>query len=429
MKKREKSELLFQKALNYFPGGVNSPVRAFKAIGEKPIFFEKGAKDILWDVDGNQYIDYCCSWGPLINGHSHPYIEEKIIETLKKGSTFGAPTAKENELAQLILKNHRFLEKIRFVSSGTEAVMSVLRLARGFTRKNKIIKFEGCYHGHFDGLLVAAGSGLATLGNPSSEGVIPNYIKDTLILPLGDLERLEKAIDENKNEIAALLIEPIPANNGLLLQGKDFLEALRKICDREGILLIFDEVISGFRVNFEGAAGFYEIQPDLFAFGKIMGGGLPAGAYGGKKQIMEKIAPAGKIYQAGTLSGNPLAMAAGKAQLELCLETDFYKNLEKKTFFLKENLEKIAKEKDFPFQMTAICGLFWLNFSRGTIYKSEQIQTESINYFNAFYKKILEKGVYLGPSGYEVGFVSAVHTEENLEKTVTIFTETLGEIF
>ena len=427
---RKKSESLFKEALQYFPGGVNSPVRAFKSVGGTPIFFERGKGAKLWDADGNEYIDYCHSWGPLINGHAHQQIEDKIIETLKKGSTFGAPTQQENELARLILKNHRYIEKIRFVSSGTEAVMSALRLARAYTKKDKIIKFEGCYHGHFDGLLVKAGSGVATLGKSSYAGVTDAYVKDTLVAELNDFAGIDQLIANNKNEIAAIIIEPIPANNGLLRQSVDFLEYLREICTKNNILLIFDEVISGFRVHFEGASGFYDIQPDIITFGKIMGGGLPAGAYAASAKIMAQISPEGLVYQAGTLSGNPLAMAAGAAQLTLCLAEGFYEQLAQKTEFLVKEVLNYAQQKNYPFHMPSICGIFWLNFSdTEPIVRASQIGEKSVEKFNLFYQFLLENGIYLGPSAYEVGFVSSAHSPEDLAKTAEVFKKGLDRVY
>ena len=324
------SEALFNEAKNLFPGGVNSPVRAFGSVGGTPRFINKGEGAKVWDADGNEYIDFCCSWGPLILGHANQKVVETIISTVADGTSFGAPTQQENELADLIISNHQYLERIRFVSSGTEAVMSAIRLARGHTGKDKVIKFEGCYHGHVDSLLVKAGSGLVTFGNSSSAGVPESFVNETIVLPLNDKTALEEAFESFKDEIAAIIIEPIPANNGLLLQNQSFLNYLREVCDSNDCLLIFDEVISGFRIGFEGAAGHYCIRPDILTYGKIIGGGMPVGAFGASKEIMDNVAPIGAVYQAGTLSGNPVAMAAGKAQLEQCLENGFYSGLETK---------------------------------------------------------------------------------------------------
>ena len=328
---REKSAALYEKAKTYFPGGVNSPVRAFKSVYGTPLFIEKGDGSAIWDADGNQFIDFCGSWGPLILGHNHPKVREKVIEVMQNGTSFGAPTALENELAELILKNNKFIQKLRFVSSGTEAVMSAIRLARGYTKRDKILKFEGCYHGHTDALLVKAGSGLVTFGETSSAGVPKSFADETIVVALNDKAAVEEAFAEFKDQIAAVIIEPIPANNGLLLQEKEYLQFLRDICTKNGTLLFFDEVISGFRVGFEGAAGYYQIKPDIITYGKIIGGGLPVGCYGSSAEIMGNVSPDGPVYQGGTLSGNPVAMAAGIAQLTELLRSGFYKDLKKKT--------------------------------------------------------------------------------------------------
>src|SRR6195952_4351926 len=328
---RGKSAELYEKAKTFFPGGVNSPVRAFKSVYGTPLFIEKGDGCHIWDADGNQFIDFCGSWGPLILGHNNAKVREKVTETMQNGMSFGAPTALENELAELILKHNKYLQKLRFVSSGTEAVMSAIRLARGYTRRDKILKFEGCYHGHSDSLLVKAGSGLVTFGETSSAGVPKAFADETIVIGLDDTEALQKAFANFKDQIAAIIIEPIPANNGLLLQTKEYLQSLREICTTNGTLLIFDEVISGFRIGFEGAAGYYDIKPDIITYGKIIGGGLPVGMYGSSAEIMSNISPDGAVYQAGTLSGNPMAMAAGIAQLSELLRMGFYKDLHKKT--------------------------------------------------------------------------------------------------
>ncbi|MEL6867792.1 MAG: glutamate-1-semialdehyde 2,1-aminomutase, partial [Bacteroidota bacterium] len=314
--KRSASAALFKEAKQFFPGGVNSPVRAFKSVSGPPLFIRSGDGCRIQDEDGNTYLDFCCSWGPLILGHNHPAVRERIIETVGQGTSFGAPTRLGNQLGQLIIENNRYLEKIRFVSSGTEAVMSAIRLARGATGRQKIIKFEGCYHGHVDSLLVKAGSGLATFGVSTSAGIPPSFAQETIVVPLNDPASLEQALKEYGDDVAAVIIEPVPANNGLLLQDLSFLQLLREKCDQYGVLLIFDEVISGFRVGFEGAAGYYEVRPDIITYGKIIGGGMPVGAYGGNAEIMGHIAPEGSVYQAGTLSANPVAMAAGYATLQ-----------------------------------------------------------------------------------------------------------------
>lgn len=417
--KHEKSIALFEVAKKYFPGGVNSPVRAFKSVGGTPLFFEKGNGAEIWDADGNCFIDFCCSWGPLINGHNNAQIRKAIVEAVENGTTFGAPTKKENDLAELILSNNHFVEKIRFVSSGTEAVMSALRLARGYTGKDVIVKFEGCYHGHVDSLLVNAGSGLSTFGISSSAGVTESVAKDTMVLPLNDKRALEIALSDYKDDIAAIIIEPIPANNGLLIQDKEYLEFLREITKKHGILLIFDEVISGFRIGFEGAAGFYNIQPDIITYGKIIGGGMPVGAYGASAEIMSHISPDGNVYQAGTLSGNPVAMNAGIAQLTICLEKGFYESLEKKTNYFSKKINDYATKNKLMFKVFSVGSIFWFAFTESEkIQSASDIDSESMKYFRIMHRELLEAGVYLGPSGYEVGFISSAHTEEILDKAI-----------
>jgi glutamate-1-semialdehyde 2,1-aminomutase len=427
---RNQSKELYDEALNYFPGGVNSPVRAFRAVGGNPLFIKKGDGAYLWDEDDNQYIDFCCSWGPLILGHRPKEVVEAIEQTLLTGTSFGAPTKLENTLAKLILDNNPYIEKIRFVNSGTEAVMSAIRLARGYTGRDKIIKFEGCYHGHTDSLLVKAGSGLVTFGNSSSAGVPKKAVEDTLVLPLNNKEALEMAIAQNKGEIACIILEPIPANNGLLLQDRDFLVYLREVCDREGILLFFDEVISGFRVGFQGAAGHYDIKPDLVSYGKIIGGGLPVGAYGGKAEIMKCVAPEGDVYQAGTLSGNPMAMAAGIAQLKACLKSDFYSSLEEKTNQFTQEIQRYADEKGFTFKIFAIGSIFWVSFSdKEKISAADDIDATKMGDFALFHQTLLNHGVYVGPSGYEVGFISREHTQELLNEAIEAFKSALDAVY
>lgn len=418
--KTNKSAELFEKAKTYFPGGVNSPVRAFRSVGGHPVFIEKGKGSHIWDADGNEYIDYCGSWGPLILGHANDKVLGAVETAMRKGTSFGAPTALENSLAELILSNNPYIEKIRFVSSGTEAVMSAIRLARGFTKRNKLLKFEGCYHGHVDSLLVKAGSGLVTFGNSSSDGVPESFVNETITVPLNNPQAVEEAFEKYKNEIACVIIEPVPANNGLLLQGKGFLEFLREICSRHKTLLIFDEVISGFRLGFTGVAGMYDIKPDIITYGKIIGGGFPVGAYGARNEIMACISPEGNVYQAGTLSGNPVAMSAGIAQLSQCLEEDFYTELEKKTRYL---IEGIMKVNSFGlFRLFNIGSIFWIAFTaKHQISSAEDIDPNSMSYFKILYHSLLESGVYLGPSGYEVGFMSAAHSYEDLDKTIKAF--------
>jgi glutamate-1-semialdehyde 2,1-aminomutase len=422
-----KSAELFEKAKNYFPGGVNSPVRAFRSVGGNPLFIERGKGSHIWDADGNEYIDYCCSWGPLILGHANDAVLNAVDKTMRKGTSFGAPTALENELAELILSFNSFIKKIRFVSSGTEAVMSAIRLARGYTKRDKILKFEGCYHGHVDSLLVKAGSGLITFGNSSSAGVPESFVNETITVPLNNVEAVKKAFETYKDQIACIIIEPVPANNGLLLQGKEFLSFLREICSVNNTLLIFDEVISGFRMSFCGAAGLFSIQPDIITYGKIIGGGFPVGAYGASKEIMSCVSPEGPVYQAGTLSGNPVAMSAGIAQLRQCLAPDFYSDLEKKTNYLVEGINKINPFK--LFRLFHLGSIFWIAFTKKEqISSAEDIDPNSMKYFKTLYHSLLENGVYMGPSGYEVGFVSSAHTYEDLDKTIKVFQTSLNKL-
>ena len=425
MIKRKESEKLFEKAKTYFPGGVNSPVRAFKSVGGTPLFIDQGQGARIWDADGNEFIDYCCSWGPLILGHCNPNVVNKVKKAIDKGMSFGAPTRFENELAELILKNNRDIEKIRFTSSGTEAVMSAIRLARGYTKRRKVIKFDGCYHGHSDSLLVKAGSGLATFGLSSSAGIPESFAQETIVLPLNDEKAVKKAFQLYKNGIACIIIEPVPANNGLLLQKRPFLEFLSDICSAKGALLIFDEVISGFRVGFEGAAGYYNIQPDIITYGKIIGGGMPVGAYGARGEVMKNISPDGSVYQAGTLSGNPVAMAGGIAQLTECLKPKFYENLEKKTKRLVNGIME-GVLADAGFNIFSIGSIFWPAFThKKEITTSDDIDPKSMEKFKKLHAALLDRKVYLGPSGYEVGFVSSAHTDKDIDITIKAFKEAL----
>jgi glutamate-1-semialdehyde 2,1-aminomutase len=427
---REKSAELYAKAKTYFPGGVNSPVRAFKSVYGTPLFIQKGDGSHIWDADGNEFIDFCCSWGPLILGHNNAKVREKVIEVMQNGMSFGAPTALENELAELILKNNKFIEKLRFVSSGTEAVMSALRLARGYTKRDKILKFEGCYHGHTDALLVKAGSGLVTFGETSSAGVPKAFADETIVVSLNDKEALTKAFAEFKDQIAAIIIEPIPANNGLLLQEKEYLQFLRDICTQNGTLLIFDEVISGFRIGFEGASGYYSIQPDIITYGKIIGGGLPVGAYGSSATIMSNISPEGSVYQAGTLSGNPVAMAAGIAQLSELLKMGFYRDLNNKTEEFREAVQRFATARNYKFKVFGVGSIFWFAFTdKEYIRTAEDIDASSMEKFKKFHRELINRGIYLGPSGYEVGFISSAHTKTDLEKAKRAIFDSLDLVF
>jgi len=426
--KQTVSQALYETAKKYFPGGVNSPVRAFKSVDGTPLFIKKGNGAYIWDEDDNEFIDFCGSWGPLILGHNHPAVYSKVVEALGNGSSFGAPTRLENELAELILTRNNFIDKLRFTSSGTEAVMSAIRLARGYTGRNKIVKFEGCYHGHSDALLVKAGSGLVTFGNSSSAGIPEGFVNETLVLPLNNKEAVEQCFTEYKDQIACVIIEPIPANNGLLLQEEGFLTFLREVCTANGALLFFDEVISGFRVAFGGATEHYGVIPDIVSYGKIIGGGLPVGAYGAKKEIMAQISPDGPVYQAGTLSGNPVAMAAGIAQLTELSKPGFYEDQERRTHLFTDKINAHAKAKGYHFELVTIGSIYWISFDDSKrIRKSEDINPDMTG-FKHLHRALLDRGVYLGPSGYEVGFVSAAHTDEILEVAATRFMDALDAI-
>ncbi|RZF58561.1 glutamate-1-semialdehyde 2,1-aminomutase [Sphingobacterium corticibacterium] len=427
---RKKSAELFEKAKDYFPGGVNSPVRAFKSVYGTPLFIERGDKARIWDADGNEFIDYCCSWGPLILGHNHDQVREAVSQQLNKGLSFGAPTRLENELAELILTHNRYIEKIRFVSSGTEAVMSAIRLARGYTKRDKIVKFEGCYHGHSDSLLVKAGSGLITFGETSSAGVPKAFADETIVISLNDRQALEEAFTSFPEQIAAVIIEGIPANNGLLIQDKDYIHFLRQITKEKGALLIFDEVITGFRLGFEGAAKYYDIQPDIITYGKIIGGGMPVGAYGASKELMAHISPDGGVYQAGTLSGNPVAMSAGIAALRVLAEPDFYTKQETKTQEFVEAIRIYIKQKNYAVQVFTVGSIFWFAFTDQTsIKRADEIDPLSMEKYKVMHRSLLNQGIYFGPSGYEVGFISSAHTPADLNQTIEAIQIALDSVF
>ena len=426
---RARSGELFETAKQYFPGGVHSPVRAFKSVQGPPIFFEKGEGCHLHDVDGQAFVDFCCSWGPLILGHCPPSVVERVQATVANGMSFGTPTPHDNLIGKLLLDNHRYIEMLRFVSSGTEAVMSAIRLARGVTGRNKILKFEGCYHGHVDALLVKAGSGLVTFGISTSAGIPESFARETLVVPLADPEALEAALREHAHDLAAIIVEPIPANNGLLLQDRSFLQLLRDKCTEYGCLLIFDEVISGFRVGFEGAAGYYGIQPDILTFGKIIGGGMPAGAYAASRQIMEYVAPVGPVYQAGTLSANPVAMAAGYATLMELLQPGFYESLEAKTQRFAASLQEFCDRRGYELTFPTIGSIFWPTFTRQRMRRADEIDGSRMELFKKMHLACLQRGVYFGPSGYEVGFISAAHTDGDLDFAVAMICESLDVVF
>lgn len=427
---REESAKLFEKAKNYFPGGVNSPVRAFKSVYGTPLFIDRGDKAHIWDADGNEFIDFCCSWGPLILGHNNDAIREAVSAQLNKGLSFGAPTRLENDLADLILSNNKFIEKLRFVSSGTEAVMSAIRLARGYTKRDKIVKFDGCYHGHSDSLLVKAGSGLVTFGETSSAGVPKAFADETIVIALNDKDALAQVFEDFKDQIAAVIIEGIPANNGLLIQDQDFIDYLRAITKANESLLIFDEVITGFRLGFEGAAKYYNIQPDIITYGKIIGGGMPVGAYGASAAIMANISPEGSVYQAGTLSGNPVAMAAGIATLTLLSQPGFYEKQEATTLAFVEELRSYIASKNYPVKIFTIGSIFWFAFTtQESILRADEIDPASMDNYKIMHRELLNRGIYFGPSGYEVGFISSAHSAADLHTAIAAIKQALAVVF
>ncbi|MDO9350095.1 MAG: glutamate-1-semialdehyde 2,1-aminomutase, partial [Deltaproteobacteria bacterium] len=392
---RKKSIGLYRRALELIPGGVNSPVRAFKAIGIPPVFIERARGPKIWDVDGNEYVDYVGSWGPMIMGHAHPRIVRALKKTAPKGTSFGAPTPLEVELAMRVRKAFPSMELMRMVSSGTEAVMSAIRVARGYTGRTKILKFEGCYHGHGDSLLVKAGSGATTFGIPDSLGIPEDLARHTLTAPYNDLEKVKHLVNQYPEQIACIIVEPIAGNMGVILPEKGFLEGLRKICDEKGILLLFDEVITGFRVAYGGAQELYGIKADLTCLGKIIGGGLPVGAYGGKEKIMEGVAPLGGVYQAGTLSGNPLAMAAGIETLEILKSKRVYQDLEKKTSYLTERIFESAEEQGIPVSINRATGMFTLFFTGGPVRDYFSAKMSDTKRFAKFFIEMLDQGIYL----------------------------------
>jgi len=416
--KRKKSITVYRRALEMIPGGVDSPVRAFKAIGISPTFIDRAKGSKIWDIDGNEYIDYVGSWGPMILGHAHPGVVAALKKAIPKGTSYGAPTSLEVELAAKVKKAFPSMELMRMVSSGTEAVMSAIRLARGYTGRDKILKFEGCYHGHGDSLLVKAGSGATTFGIPDSLGVPEDLAKHTLTASYNDLEGVKSLVRQYSGQIACIIVEPIAGNMGVVLPEKEFLEGLRKICNGEGIILVFDEVISGFRVAYGGAQELYQIKADLTCLGKIIGGGLPVGAYGGKREIMEKIAPLGGVYQAGTLSGNPLAMTAGMVTLELLRSKKVYQDLEKKTSYLTDAISEKAEERGIPITINRGTGMFTLFFTAGPVRDYRTAKTSDTKRFAQFFIEMMEQGIYLPPSQFEAWFISLAHTQKDLDQTI-----------
>lgn len=409
MLKVDKSIDILRKTEKVTPGGVNSPVRAFKSVGGTPRVIAKGEGAYLTDVDNNSYLDFCCSWGPLILGHADPDVVKAVQDQCEIGMSYGASTELEYDLAKFIVKAVDPVEKIRFVSSGTEAVMSAVRLARGFTGRNLILKFDGCYHGHSDYLLVSAGSGLVTFGQPSSAGVPENMTETTAVLPLDDEDALEKFFEDHGDELAAVIIEGIPANNGLLIQRHDYMRLLRALTEKHGALLILDEVITGFRLGMGGAAAYYGITPDLITYGKIIGGGMPVGAFGGRADIMDMLSPLGPVYQAGTLSGNPLAMKAGLTTLQKLADGNIYKELEDKNRrFVTELTEQL---RGHIVNVAGVASIFWIVFQKDLPKKASEIDSDGISHYNRIHEKVLNRGLYIPPSGYEVCFISAAHPD------------------
>jgi len=424
----EKSRILFQRAKEIIPGGVNSPVRAGKAVGIDPPFIARAEGCYLWDIEGNRYIDYVCSWGPMILGHSHPEVIKVLKERIPKGTSYGAPTALEVEMAELIVEMIPSVEMVRMVNSGTEATMSAIRLARGYTCRERIVKFEGCYHGHADSLLASAGSGVATLAIPGCPGIPAAFARETISLPFNDLNELYETFDKFGSEIAAVIVEPIPGNMGVVLPEPEFLRRLREITGEHGSLLIFDEVISGFRVGPGGAQQLYDVMPDLTCLGKIIGGGLPVGAYGGKREIMQSMAPEGDIYQAGTLSGNPLAMAAGLATLRLLQNGTIYKTLEERSTQLFSGLAGAAKQAGLAVVINRVGSMGSLFFTNEPVTDFASAKASRADLFRQFYGRMLSLGIYLAPSPFEAWFVSAAHNSENIENTISCAARSFGAL-
>lgn len=423
----ENSKKLFDEAVNLMPGGVNSPVRAFKSVNMDPLFIESAKDARVKDVDGNEYLDYVLSWGPLILGHSDDEVVEAIKTQAEKGSSFGAPTAVENELAKLVIDRVPSVEMLRFVSSGTEATLAALRLARGYTNRNKILKFEGCYHGHSDSLLIKAGSGVATLGLPDSPGVPEGTAKNTVTVPFNDKESLKLAFEHYGDEIAAVIMEPVAGNMGVVPPVNDYLQFVRDITKEYGSLLIFDEVMTGFRVGYNCAQGYFGIDPDITCLGKVIGGGLPVGAFGGKREIMERIAPAGDIYQAGTLSGNPLAMTAGLHTLKQ-LNEDSYTHFNKLGDMIEEGLTKVFKDFNVPFTVNRAGSMIGFFLTDGPVENFDDANGADLDLFAKLYPELIKEGVYLPPSQFEGMFISTKHTEEDIKFTIEAFRNALSRI-
>ncbi|MGH8672499.1 MAG: glutamate-1-semialdehyde 2,1-aminomutase [Burkholderiales bacterium] len=419
------TEKLFERAQHRIPGGVNSPVRAFRAVGGVPPFIVRGKGPRIWDSEGREYLDYVGSWGPLIAGHAHPQVVTAVQRAAEDGLSFGAPTEGEIEMAELLCGVLPGMDMVRLVSSGTEATMSALRLARGYTGRSRIVKFEGCYHGHADGLLVKAGSGALTLGQPSSAGVPEGYSAQTVVLSYNDIPGIERAFAERGAEIAAVIVEPVAGNMNLIRPATGFLEALRSLCTQHGALLIFDEVMTGFRVGLHGAQGLYGITPDLTTLGKVIGGGMPVGALGGRRDVMQHLAPLGSVYQAGTLSGNPVAVAAGLATLSLVQEQGFYAALSASTARLVQGLGEQAEKRGIAFSAQAVGGMFGIYFRARVPQSYAEVMECDVLAFKRFFHAMLKRGIYLAPSAFEAGFVSSAHSAEDIAKTL----ETAGSAF
>jgi glutamate-1-semialdehyde 2,1-aminomutase len=430
MNERKNSERLFEEACKIIPRGVNSPVRAFGQVGGTPVFMDRGEGAYIYDVDGNRYVDCCQSWGASIMGHAHPEVVDAIKKQAEKGTSFGIPTEAEVRLAEIVVSNFKKVDMVRFVSSGTEAVMSAVRLARGFTGRQGVIKFEGGYHGHVDYLLVKAGSGMATLGLPSSAGVTVDNTKHTYNIPLDDTAELDLLFDQHGDNIACILVEGIPANNGLLIQTKGFMHYLQEKAHKHGALLVVDEVITGFRVGKGGATESYGLDPDIVTFGKVIGGGLPVGAFGGRREIMQKIAPLGNVYQAGTLSGNPLAMSSGIAVLSYLIEHDSWNDLEVKGKLWEDGIRSIIDKNGYPLNIARQGSIFWLSFAEGELPRqAKHITPESIKKYAEFFHIMLDMGYYFAPSGYEVGFLTISHSREIIDETLSAMETGLQKTF
>jgi glutamate-1-semialdehyde 2,1-aminomutase len=415
---KTRNEILFEKSQTVIPGGVNSPVRAFRSVGGTPLFVSRGEGACVWDADGRRYVDYVGSWGPLVLGHAHPQVVEAVREAASRGLSFGAPTEAELEMAELITRLLPSMHQVRLVNSGTEATMSAIRLARGFTGRAKIVKFEGCYHGHADSLLVKAGSGSLTFGQPSSAGVPAEITTHTLVLDYNDADMLERAFGAQGDEIAAVIVEAVAGNMNLVKPRPEFLRALRDLCTKHGAVLIFDEVMTGFRVGLQGAQGLYRITPDLTTLGKVIGGGMPVGAFGGRRDIMQCVAPLGPVYQAGTLSGNPVAVAAGLATLKLVQAPGFFDRLGNAAAALVQGLQKAGRDAGLAFSAQSVGGMFGIYFRASSPESYAQVMECDKNAFNRFFHAMLVQGVYLAPSAFEAGFVSAAHGEAEISTTI-----------